>query len=186
VLRFKYESLCWVIMAKDTARGFVPVICCRKAGPALAGGEVFGWSIGSNKSFLRRPGWGEFRRVVADLREHCPAAKPVVVRTAWLAPEMSRRMHPTPAQVRHPAEQQDGPSPGDRDNPPRMGPRSGLELLTGQTRLGAWRQPGVPLTGPATTKPGGVPIRGSGGCIRGYEPTHEYSGFTCGEVSSLP
>ena len=51
-------------MANDTPRTFVPVICCRKAGPALAGGEVVGWSIGSNKSFLRLPGWGEFRRVV--------------------------------------------------------------------------------------------------------------------------
>jgi hypothetical protein len=75
-------------MANDTPRAFVPVICCRKAGPALAGGELAGWSIGSNKSFLRRPGWGEFRRVVADMRELCPAAKPVVVRTAWLAPEI--------------------------------------------------------------------------------------------------
>lgn len=75
-------------MAKDAGRGFVPVICCRKAGPALAGGELAGWSIGGNKSFLRLPGWGEFRRVVADLREHCPAAKPVVVRTVWLAPEI--------------------------------------------------------------------------------------------------
>ena len=87
-MRFKYAALCWVIMAKDVAKGFMPVICCRKAGPALAGGELAGWSIGSNKSFLRRPGWGAFRRVVADLRQLCPAAKPVVVRTAWLAPEI--------------------------------------------------------------------------------------------------
>ncbi len=70
-------------MANDTPRTFVRVICCRKAGPALAGGEVVGWSIGSNNSFLRRLGW-EFRRVVADLREFCPAAKPVVVRTSWM------------------------------------------------------------------------------------------------------
>ena len=84
VLRFKYDALCWSIMAKDSARRFVPVIRCRKAGPALAGGELAGWSIGGNKSFLRRPGWGAFRRVVADLREHCPAAKPVVVRTSWM------------------------------------------------------------------------------------------------------
>ena len=88
MLRFKYDALCWSIMAKDSARRFVPVIRCRKAGPALAGGELAGWSIGGNKSFLRRPGWGEFRRVVAHLRQLCPAAKPVVVRTAWLAPEI--------------------------------------------------------------------------------------------------
>jgi hypothetical protein len=75
-------------MANDTPRAFVPVICCRKAGPASAGGEVAGWSIGSNKSFLRRREWGAFRQVVADLREFCPAAKPVVVRTAWLAIEI--------------------------------------------------------------------------------------------------
>jgi hypothetical protein len=51
-------------MVNDTPRTFVPVICCRKAGPALAGGEVVGWIIGGNKSFLRRREWGPFRRVV--------------------------------------------------------------------------------------------------------------------------
>lgn len=43
---------------------------------------------GGGESFLRRPGWQEFRRVLARLREHCPAAKPVVVRTSWLPPDI--------------------------------------------------------------------------------------------------
>ena len=40
---------------------------------------------GLGGSFLRRPGWEEFRRVLGSLRALCPAANPVVVRTAWMA-----------------------------------------------------------------------------------------------------
>jgi hypothetical protein len=53
------------------AVGFKPV--------SLAGGC-------SSGSFLTRKEFGEFRRVVSRLRELCPTAKPVVIRTAWLPP----------------------------------------------------------------------------------------------------
>ena len=36
------------------------------------------------RSFLSRPDFTVFRKVVAGLREHCPAAYPVVVRTSCL------------------------------------------------------------------------------------------------------
>jgi hypothetical protein len=40
----------------------------------------------SKESFLRRDSWVDFRSVLAVLRGKCPAAMPVVVRTAWLPP----------------------------------------------------------------------------------------------------
>jgi hypothetical protein len=58
------------------------VLCCRKAGQACA---EFAKMPGLGGSFLRRPGWEEFRRVLGSLRALCPAANPVVVRTAWMA-----------------------------------------------------------------------------------------------------
>jgi hypothetical protein len=72
------------------------VLCCRRSlCPARGLGVDEGVSTGGEilraarrRSFLTRPDFTVFRRVVADLREHCPAAKPVVVRTAWLAPEI--------------------------------------------------------------------------------------------------
>jgi len=73
------------------------VLCCRKAAYLQTGAGLTGRNSGSSESFLRRLGWREFRRILAVLRELCPAAKPVVVRTAWLAPEIlgecTRRRH---------------------------------------------------------------------------------------------
>lgn len=72
--------------ANETTNATRPVLCCRKAGHAMAGGVVTAkvGSGGPSQSFLERPGWGAFRRVLAGLRELCPAAEPVVVRTSWL------------------------------------------------------------------------------------------------------
>ena len=57
------------------------------AGPTLA--------HAARKNFSGRPEFEHFREVLARLRKNCPAAKPVVVRTAWLPPttlgECSRR-----------------------------------------------------------------------------------------------
>jgi hypothetical protein len=33
---------------------------------------------------VRRPGWHTFRTVLAGLRQRCPTAMPVIVRTSWL------------------------------------------------------------------------------------------------------
>jgi hypothetical protein len=35
-------------------------------------------------SFLQRSTWAEFRAALAGLRDQCPTAMPVVVRTSWL------------------------------------------------------------------------------------------------------
>jgi hypothetical protein len=61
-------------------------ICCRRTSPhALAARELGGvQAFGAGQSFLKRQAWGAFRRVLSGLREQCPAAKPVVVRTSWL------------------------------------------------------------------------------------------------------
>lgn len=53
--------------------------------PAFATGPIgFAGAIHSHGSFLKRPGWDAFKEVVAILRERCPAAKPVVIRTSSL------------------------------------------------------------------------------------------------------
>ena len=41
----------------------------------------------ARRSFVTDPKCGSFRAVLGHLREHCPAAKPVVVRTGWLGAE---------------------------------------------------------------------------------------------------
>lgn len=66
-------------LERTRARG--QLLCCRKAGRAFG---VTGLDPGSHESFLRRPGWDEFRSVLAYLRDSCPTAKTVVVRTSWL------------------------------------------------------------------------------------------------------
>jgi len=62
-----------------------PILCCRMLTPSF---ETCAHSVGGSGrrrgSFLTRPGWDAFRVTVASLREYCPAAKPVVIRTAWL------------------------------------------------------------------------------------------------------
>ena len=60
-----------------------PVIACRMA-TALVRHAQPALFPASRESFMRRPSFGNFRRVLGHLRERCPAAKPVVVRTAWL------------------------------------------------------------------------------------------------------
>ncbi len=41
----------------------------------------------AQQSFHTDGGFGTFRWVLGYLREHCPAAQPVIVRSAWLADE---------------------------------------------------------------------------------------------------
>jgi hypothetical protein len=63
------------------------VLCCRRVGlasPALLHTQSSTGLQSATGSFLERPGWDVFRNVVEGLRRACPAAKPVVVRTAWL------------------------------------------------------------------------------------------------------
>jgi hypothetical protein len=72
------------------------VLCCRRSlcpAQVLGGDEWVSTGGGilraaRRRSFLTRPDFTVFRKVVAGLREHCPAAYPVVVRTAWLAREI--------------------------------------------------------------------------------------------------
>ena len=65
-----------------------PVICCRKVGGVAAGVSVpAGLSragVASQRSFLAREEFHEFRQVLAGLRALLPPAKPVVVRTSWM------------------------------------------------------------------------------------------------------
>ena len=42
---------------------------------------------GLQKSFRSDGGFGTFQGVLGYLREHCPAAQPVIIRSAWLADE---------------------------------------------------------------------------------------------------
>jgi hypothetical protein len=68
------------------------VLCCRRSlCPARVLGGDEGVSTGGGilraarrRSFLTRPDFTVFRKVVAGLREHCPAAYPIVVRTGCL------------------------------------------------------------------------------------------------------
>jgi hypothetical protein len=42
-------------------------------------------TLSPGESFLQRSTWAEFRAVLDCLRDRCPAAMPVVVRTSWLS-----------------------------------------------------------------------------------------------------
>ena len=50
-----------------------------------------------SESFLKRPGWREFRRVLVALREFCPPAKPVIIRTSWLPRNVLGECHRAPS-----------------------------------------------------------------------------------------
>ena len=70
---------------KNTSRDYFPVLCCHRAsiGSPLAIPAAVGCpDVGA--SFLQRSTWTEFRAVLAGLRDQCPTAMPVVVRTSWL------------------------------------------------------------------------------------------------------
>ena len=70
---------------KNTSRDHFPVLCCHRAsiGSPLAIPAATG-ALGPGVSFLQRSTWAEFRAVLAGLRDQCPTAMPVVVRTSWL------------------------------------------------------------------------------------------------------
>jgi hypothetical protein len=74
-------------VAKGPAIGGPVVLCCHRSG--LSGAPLIATRDGARDalrlSFLRRPGWVVFKRVLAGLRRYCPAAMPVVVRTSWLS-----------------------------------------------------------------------------------------------------
>jgi hypothetical protein len=70
---------------KNNSRDHFPLLCCHRASfsrpisiPAAARCPDAG------ASFLKRSTWTEFRAVLAGLRDQCPTAMPVVIRTAWL------------------------------------------------------------------------------------------------------
>jgi hypothetical protein len=73
-------------MSRKHAREPKPAICCRRTSPhaLTAGGLAGGQAFGAGQSFVERQGWGAYRRVLAGLREFCPPATPVVVRTSWM------------------------------------------------------------------------------------------------------
>jgi len=59
--------------------------CCRFAACNKAGNSSADTlQRDCSHSFLQRPDWHVFRTVLAGLRQRCPAAMPVVVRTSWL------------------------------------------------------------------------------------------------------
>lgn len=70
------------------------IVCCRRVGKVAGGAGLGGESsavsgMGANRTgFVSRPGFDEFRQVLGTLRAVLPAAKPVVVRTSWLAPDL--------------------------------------------------------------------------------------------------
>jgi hypothetical protein len=61
-----------------------PVIACRMKLPAWRGSFATGTLVSPRTSFAAGPGFSHFKKVLAHLRETCPAAKPVIVRTGWL------------------------------------------------------------------------------------------------------
>ena len=61
-----------------------PVLCCRRICPSTVTSPLDSHDSSARRSFLERPDWGAFRSVLAVLRETCPPAKPVIVRTSWL------------------------------------------------------------------------------------------------------
>ena len=74
------------VRSKVAGRSAV-VLCCHRSGltglPATTTRD--GARDALRLSFLRRPGWVVFKRVLAGLRRYCPAAMPVAVRTSWLS-----------------------------------------------------------------------------------------------------
>lgn len=64
-----------------------PVIACRMKIPAWRGTFELGNFGTPRRSFTAGSGFSYFKQVLAHLRETCPAAKPVVVRTSWLPNE---------------------------------------------------------------------------------------------------
>jgi hypothetical protein len=71
-------------MSNHTGRASA-ILCCHRAsvGSPLAIPAAIGCPD-AGESFLQRSTWAEFRAVLAGLREQCPTAMPVVVRTSWL------------------------------------------------------------------------------------------------------
>jgi hypothetical protein len=61
-----------------------PVIACRMKLPAWRGSFAAGTLASPRTSFVAGPGFSHFKEVLAHLRETCPPAKPVIVRTSWL------------------------------------------------------------------------------------------------------
>jgi hypothetical protein len=89
-----------VLMPRNDADFTGPtLLCCRRTSLPIVGslGTLGRPAASTRVSFLERPTWGTFRRVLAGLRKHCPAAKSVVVRTSWLPEDIlgqcSRRPH---------------------------------------------------------------------------------------------
>ena len=80
-------------VASEPARGGPVVLCCHRSG--LSGAPLVATRDGARNalrlSFLRRPGWVVFKRVLAGLRRYCPVAMPVVVRTSWLSSDILGR-----------------------------------------------------------------------------------------------
>lgn len=80
-------------------RGPGSILCCQRSSHAITAVTRGAAGVGrlGDKSFLRRPGWAAFRAVLTGLRSLCPAAMPVVIRTAWLPDtllgECVRRQH---------------------------------------------------------------------------------------------
>ena len=61
------------------------MLTCRRTTALHSSGSSGERSAGLHKSrFVRRPNWRIFPVVLAGLRQHCPAAMPVVVRMSWL------------------------------------------------------------------------------------------------------
>lgn len=79
-------------VAKGPAIGGPVVLCCHRSG--LSGAPLVardGARDALRLSFLRRPSWIIFKRVLAGLRRYCPVAMPVVVRTSRLSSDILGR-----------------------------------------------------------------------------------------------
>jgi hypothetical protein len=71
-------------VAMKRALSSAPVIACRMKLPAWRGSLDVGNFDTQRKSFTAGLGFSHLKQVLAHLRETCPAAKPVIVRTSWL------------------------------------------------------------------------------------------------------
>jgi hypothetical protein len=71
-------------VAMKRALSSAPVIACQMRLPAWRGTFGVGSFGASRVSFTAGTGFSHFKQVLAHLRETCPAAKPVIVRTSWL------------------------------------------------------------------------------------------------------
>lgn len=65
------------------------ILCCHRASSssrleALSYAPTSLIAAGAPRGFAHRPGWNDFREVLAGLRQTCPAAHPVIVRASWL------------------------------------------------------------------------------------------------------